>query len=127
MQIKDLRPIGQYLYGGGWQSALAKDLRVNLRTVQRWASGDIIIKLSVADKIYQLAAARQLQELLPVLSDIAHKQKGLPCEIELKVYGDNVTSVHKRTWSPEAELAIKTWLAEFLNSEGMHCRVIKIS
>ena len=31
--------IGRALYGERWQSAMARELDVNIRTVQRWAAG----------------------------------------------------------------------------------------
>ena len=36
----ELRTLGVFLYGPRWQTALAGDLKVNIRTVQRWAAGD---------------------------------------------------------------------------------------
>lgn len=35
-----LRRAGEGLYGPNWYSALAQDLRINRRTLQRWAAGD---------------------------------------------------------------------------------------
>ena len=36
-----LARIGVALYGERWQSAIARDLEVNIRTVQRWAAGEV--------------------------------------------------------------------------------------
>jgi len=35
-----LRRIGEGLYGPNWQAALAQNLRVSRRALQRWAAGD---------------------------------------------------------------------------------------
>ncbi len=40
MRLADLRAAAETLYGAEWQSPLARDLGVALRTVQRWAAGD---------------------------------------------------------------------------------------
>lgn len=40
MPLSDLEAAGEALYGPAWQSALARDLDVNLRTMQRWAAGE---------------------------------------------------------------------------------------
>lgn len=37
---KLLEEVGKVLYGEQWQSALARDLEVQPRTVQRWLAGD---------------------------------------------------------------------------------------
>jgi hypothetical protein len=34
-----LRKIGEALYGGRWQSALAHEFEINERTMRRWLSG----------------------------------------------------------------------------------------
>jgi len=39
MTEPDIREIGEALYGPRWQSELARDYGINLRTMQRWASG----------------------------------------------------------------------------------------
>lgn len=36
-----IREIGEALYGPRWQSDLARALEVSIRTVQRWAAGDV--------------------------------------------------------------------------------------
>ena len=37
---KGLAEVGETLYGPRWQSALARDLGVSIRTVQFWAAGE---------------------------------------------------------------------------------------
>lgn len=32
--------IGEALYGANWKGAMADDLQIGLRTIQRWASGE---------------------------------------------------------------------------------------
>jgi ribosome-binding protein aMBF1 (putative translation factor) len=38
--MMDVRIVGTALYGPEWQSPMATDLGVNVRTVQRWAAGE---------------------------------------------------------------------------------------
>ena len=40
MTTHRLRRIGEAIYGAEWVSPMARDLSVNLRTMQRWAAGD---------------------------------------------------------------------------------------
>lgn len=51
MTPDDLRRIGQCLYGPEWQSPMARDLDVALRTVQRWASGAVAIRDEQGERI----------------------------------------------------------------------------
>ena len=44
---------GEALYGDRWQSAIAADLGVAVRTVQRWAAGERGVD---ADTVYQVRA-----------------------------------------------------------------------
>ena len=37
---QDLRSAGELLYGHWWQTALARDLYTDARTVRRWAAGE---------------------------------------------------------------------------------------
>lgn len=39
MTPDQLSHIATIIYGERWQSALARDLEINIRTVQRWAQG----------------------------------------------------------------------------------------
>lgn len=41
MTAEEFRALGLALYGHGWQSALARALDVNIKTVQRWANGAV--------------------------------------------------------------------------------------
>jgi transcriptional regulator with XRE-family HTH domain len=61
------------VYGRVWQMPLAEDLGVNLRTVQRWASGKQAPPPGIYAKLAALARARvaELEELLPALMDAA--------------------------------------------------------
>ena len=55
MTPAELRTIGERLYGDGWQSKLAKSLvrddetHVNVRTVRRWAAGQVDVPPAVAE------------------------------------------------------------------------------
>lgn len=53
-----LRRAGEALYGGRWQSPLARDLAVAVRTVQRWAAGDTPIPPGVRTELRHLLDSR---------------------------------------------------------------------
>ena len=53
-----LRAAGEALYGARWQTALALDLGVSQRTMQRWAAGSHAIPADVPDRLRALLAAR---------------------------------------------------------------------
>lgn len=53
-----LGEVGRALYGEAWQSPLARDLDVNLRTLQRWAAGDFQIPEGIWAEIAPLCKAR---------------------------------------------------------------------
>lgn len=61
MTIEQLEQAGQLLYGDLWQSALARALDVDNRTVRRWARGESAIKQSIADEIIELLKNNQSQ------------------------------------------------------------------
>jgi hypothetical protein len=54
-----LRRTGEGLYGPNWHSALAQDLRVNRRVLQRWAAGDAPLPRTLRRDLARLVAARQ--------------------------------------------------------------------
>lgn len=53
-----LNAVGTALYGPLWQSQLARDLDVAVRTVQRWAGGEFEIPPGVWLDIAKLCKAR---------------------------------------------------------------------
>jgi DNA-binding transcriptional regulator YdaS (Cro superfamily) len=55
-----LREAGESLYGSLWQSALARDLGVNDRTVRRWAAGESRIPAGVWAELHKILALREL-------------------------------------------------------------------
>jgi hypothetical protein len=56
MTTAELRHHCSRLYGAGrWQTALAKEIRVNDRTVRRWAAGDSPVPQSVAHAVRLMA------------------------------------------------------------------------
>ena len=61
MNNEQLANAGQLLYGDLWQSALARALDVDNRTVRRWASGESAIKQSIANEIIELLKNNQEQ------------------------------------------------------------------
>ena len=63
-----LSAAGRALYGQLWQSALARDLGVNDRTMRRWAAGQEPPKTVWVDIRSLLASRRdQIRETLKVL------------------------------------------------------------
>jgi hypothetical protein len=122
----DLKAIGQYLHGEHWKTALSRDLGIADRTMRAIVVGTRDLKPDLEQEIYQLAAVRQMEHLLPTLKDVA-EQHGLPEVIELKVYRRNVDSIHKRTWSHTADFKIKTYLAKFLSESGINAKVVLVN
>lgn len=55
MKIADLEIIGQSIFGERWQSALARALNVDDRTVRRWLSGESRLPTDIDRKIFLLA------------------------------------------------------------------------
>lgn len=49
MTPKALNVIGRTLYGEQWQTALARRIGVDARTVRKWAAGDRAIQQPVAE------------------------------------------------------------------------------
>ena len=59
MTPADLRTIGALLYSNpGWQTAMARDLGVAVRTVQSWLAGDRGIPADLPTRLDQLARVR---------------------------------------------------------------------
>lgn len=61
MTRPSVHEIGEALYGPLWQSPMARDLGVAVRTVQRWAAGDTEPATGVWDDLRRLMAARGKQ------------------------------------------------------------------
>lgn len=127
MKNEDFKAIGQYLYGEKWQSPLARKLNVNIRTLQRWTSGDYHITDWVCDEVFEMAAQKQLLEILPIIESFLEKY-GNDSEIELKVYGndDKITSIHSRPWSHDCDEKIKNKIAEELKIMEINAFVAKM-
>lgn len=53
-----LNAVGAALYGPQWQSQLARDLDVSVRTMQRWAAGEFEIPEGVWSDIAKLCKTR---------------------------------------------------------------------
>lgn len=70
-----LHEIGQALFGSQWQSDLARELSVNVRTVQRWAAGEIIPPNGVYIEILDLAKQRR-DELGPIIQKLEQITNG---------------------------------------------------
>lgn len=57
--IQKLEMIGLAMFGEQWQSAIAKKLGVNDRTVRRWAAGDIQINQNIFADLERALVQRQ--------------------------------------------------------------------
>lgn len=63
MTAPELSYAGEQLFGNEWRPSLAKLLRQNLRTIQRWANGQNEIPDEYAAIVTQImAATRTLRE-----------------------------------------------------------------
>lgn len=61
MTPASLRDLGAAIYAApGWQTALARDLRVAPRTVRRWLAGDRQIPEDLAGRIAEVARRRNI-------------------------------------------------------------------
>jgi hypothetical protein len=56
-----LHRCGAALYGERWQSPLARDLEVAVRTVQRWAAGSNPMPAGIWPQIYRLLRRRHIE------------------------------------------------------------------
>jgi hypothetical protein len=54
-----LNRVGQALYGVLWQSALAREVNVAVRTMQRWAAGETPIPPKLREELARLTADRR--------------------------------------------------------------------
>lgn len=125
MTANDLHAIGQYLFGGGWQTALANALNINTRTVQRWAAGDIVPPAGAWQDIIELAAEKQVIDAWPVIEGI-FKQHGPAARIDLHISGidDKVASIHKRSWTRAVDKQIKQSMTVLLAAHSIKAVVL---
>jgi len=54
-----LRDVGEALYGPFWQSEMARELEVAVRTIQRWLAGDSPIPSSIGAELRIFMALRK--------------------------------------------------------------------
>ena len=69
--MPSLSAIGRALYGPRWQSAVARDLGVSVRTVHRWRSGNTAPVVDLAQPLTKLLRVRYaaIGEILRELAD----------------------------------------------------------
>jgi hypothetical protein len=60
----------EMLYGPGWQSALARELEVSVRTVHRWARGKAVMPTGLDGHLLHKCKGRRLQ-LYVVIDELA--------------------------------------------------------
>jgi hypothetical protein len=68
-----LHECGEALYGPRWQSELARDLDVSIRTMQRWAAGSIDVPTGLYLDLLHL-----MQERAQVLNALASRLRRAP-------------------------------------------------
>ena len=75
-----LQSIGEALYGARWITALARDLGVSSRTVQRWAAGDHPLPSETLLKLAELGRDRawRLEHGAEALVAAYREHRGLP-------------------------------------------------
>ena len=56
MNAREFSQLAESLLGAGWRPTLARMLRVNTRTVQRWGNGQNAIPSQVADALERIHA-----------------------------------------------------------------------
>lgn len=98
--------IAHYAYGDHWQAAVARDFKVNPRTVRRWAAGQNPPQ-EVLDDIITLAAAKYAEANV-----LAAAKSGLWGAGELKWTANE-------GWPPEVDRAIKARAAAVLRDMGL--------
>lgn len=83
MTRAELAAMGLSIYGDRWQSALARDLDMSVRHMQRLAAGSEPITEGVAADIREIAARHQAHRALDLIADLAKEQGGMPATIAL--------------------------------------------
>lgn len=59
MSYQQLRELCEPVYGDRWVEKLAPDVGVNLRTVQRWAAGEVVMNARIATQIRNAVELRK--------------------------------------------------------------------
>jgi hypothetical protein len=76
-----LHRCGAALYGERWQSPLARDLGVAIRTVQRWEAGDRAVPSGIWPELYRLLGARA-DEIAALRRALADEFGGADLDLE---------------------------------------------
>lgn len=76
-----LAEVGRLLYGPEWISPLARDLAMDLRTLQRWAAGER--RTGLPEDIWHRLAGR-LRERAPELHGQARRARALARALAVK-------------------------------------------
>lgn len=64
LSAAEIAALGRHLYGPRWQTALARQLAVNPRTVRKWARGDLRVSKRCTDLIARLVRQRHTRWLV---------------------------------------------------------------
>lgn len=108
--MTELESLGRYLYGGGWQTALAAALGVNLRSVQRWAAG-FHIPDGAWNELLDLVAHKHVSHAAPILAGLERDS--------ITLHADGHAE-----WSDETDRDIKERMAEIMRGMGYNVSVL---
>jgi len=105
--VKLIAQIGEALYGDGWVSALARDLGINRKTIQRYASGEYEVNPNLYAELQMLLnnRASQIQQVQAELNKLTQEYGNramkfqnneltveIPNAAEIKIDGSNIDS-----------------------------------
>lgn len=82
-QQEDLQALGEYFYGSTWQTSFARDLRINIRTMQRWVAGNAI-PLGAWDDILIFAAKKMIHQASFIKTDHPVYIDSLPIALDFE-------------------------------------------
>jgi hypothetical protein len=95
VKLETLRRCGEALYGERWQSPLARDLGVAIRTVQRWTAADCAVPPGVWPEIDALLEGRA-QQIAELRQDLANERVAWKIRWEQPRAAEKLD--HARSW-----------------------------
>lgn len=84
MTAAELAALASQCYGHRWQSALARDMNINVRTVQRWKT-DGIEKQATADNVRRFLTERRVVTIPPPDPAMSEDDRDDACYDALKI------------------------------------------
>lgn len=119
MIAAELAALASQCYGQRWQSALARDMDVNVRTVQRWAAGGIE-KEATADRVRQFLTERRVVAIPSPDPALSEDERDDACHDALEpVVAALARAADDQGWHPaEVWVAILSIAAERIYAIG---------